>query len=59
VPCIQETAHDEKLGVGGSKTTAICEGFSRRRISSRVKVKPKGADVFNPLELIRGFFMKA
>ncbi len=44
---------------GGSKHTAMCDGFSLRRISSRVLQKPKIADVLRPYEVTRGARIRA
>ena len=48
-----------KVGPGGSKATPICVGFSFFNTSSNVFTKPKIAEVLKPLELIRGFLIKA
>ena len=42
-----------------SKATPICVGFSFVSTSFRVLQKPITAEVFNPLELIRGLLIKA
>lgn len=42
-----------------SNATPICVGCSLVRISFRVFTNPMTAEVFIPLELIRGFFMNA
>ncbi len=47
------------VGPGGSKQTAMCEGFSLRSTSSRVFTKPKIAEVFMPFEVNRGAYFKA
>ena len=47
------------VGAWVSKHTAICVGFSLLRISSKVFVKPKMAEVLNPFELMRGLLLNA
>ena len=44
---------------GGSKTTAIWVGFSVLMMSIKTFVNPKAAEVFSPLELMRGFLANA
>ena len=47
------------MGPDGSNPTAIWVGLSRFNISSRVFTKPNMADVFTPLEFMRGALIKA
>ena len=47
------------VGPSTSKTTAMWLGFSLFKISNKVFVNPKIAEVLNPFELIRGLLLKA